>query len=172
MDWTVIQQLIRIGLYNAGALFLGKSVADGDMYQAAIGGVVSLVAFGWWLYQQRKGKGVPPIAPVLAFVIIAPLLLGGCTSVQDALAKAVSIMTTVRTTLTEVRAGISTGCSALGLAESEAAAVSATCGAKVSRLKAGVIAICQNQALLTDDVVGNYFSTVANAVKQAQAACK
>lgn len=171
MDWSIIQQLIRIALYNAGALFLGKSVADGDMYQAAIGGVISIVAFGWWLYQQRKGKGTPPIMPVLALMLILPLL-GGCTTVQDALAKAVSIMTTVRTTLTEVRAGISTGCSALGLAESEAAAVSATCGAKVSRLKAGVIAICQNQALLTDDVVGNYFSTVANAVKQAQAACK
>jgi hypothetical protein len=172
MDWSVIQQLIRIALYNAGALFLGKSVADGDLYQAAIGGVVSIVAFGWWLYQERKGKGVPPIAPVLAFVIIAPLLLGGCTSIQDGLAKAMAFMGQVRSTLVEVREGIRVGCNAIGLAEQEAATVNATCQTKVSKLRAGVEAICRNQSLLTDDVVGNYFSTVANAVKQAQASCK
>jgi len=111
------------------------------------------------------------IITVVAVLMLAPML-GGCNTLQEALAKAVSVMTTVKTTLSEVRAGISTGCSALGLAEQEAATVSATCGAKVSKLKAGVIAICQNQALLTDDVVGNYFSSVANAVKQSQAACK
>lgn len=111
------------------------------------------------------------IKPLLVLVVIAPLL-GGCNTLQEALAKAVAVMTTVKSTLTEVRAGISAGCSALGIAEQEAASISASCGAKVSKLKAGVTAICQNQALLTDDVVGNYFSTIANAVKQAQSTCK
>lgn len=171
MDWNVIQQLIRITLYNAGALFLGKSVADGDLYQAAIGGVISILAFGWWIYQQRKGKGTPPFVPILALLVVLPLL-GGCVSVQDALARAMTFMGQVRTTLVEVREGIRAGCNAIGIAEQEAATVNPACQQKVSKLKASVTAICQNQALLTDDVVGNYFSSVANAVKQAQAACK
>lgn len=48
------EQVIRIVLYNGAGMWLGKSVADGEMVQAAIGGIVALVTFGWWYYQQRK----------------------------------------------------------------------------------------------------------------------
>jgi len=110
------------------------------------------------------------IIPIVAVLMLAPVL-GGCNSIAEALARAAQIMAQVRTSLAEVREGIAVGCNALGIAEAEAATKSEACVAKVSKLKAGVIAICQNRALLTDDVVGNYFSTVANAVKQAQKAC-
>ncbi|HWV44146.1 hypothetical protein [Pseudorhodoplanes sp.] len=167
------EQMLRIVLYNALGAWLGYSVADGAMAQAAIAGVCAIITFGWWVYRNWKGKApIPPVAPVLAFVIIAPMLLGGCTTIQDGLAKAMAFIGQVRTTLVEVREGIRVGCNAIGLAEQEAATVNATCVQKVSKLRAGVEAICKNQALLTDDVVGNYFSTVANAVKQAQVSCK
>ena len=110
------------------------------------------------------------IIPIVAVLMLAPAL-GGCNSIAEALARAVQIMSQVRSSLAEVREGIAVGCNALGIAEVEAAAKSEACVVKVSKLKAGVIAICQNRALLTDEVVGNYFSTVANAVKQAQKAC-
>lgn len=110
------------------------------------------------------------VIPLIALLFLAPTL-GGCNTVAEALARAAQIMSQVRTSLAEVREGIAVGCSALGIAEAEAAAKSEACGVKVTRLKAGVLAICQNRALLTDEVVGNYFSSVANAVKQAQKAC-
>lgn len=107
--------------------------------------------------------------PILALLLLAPAL-SGCTTVQEALARAASVMAKVRTTLVEVRGGISEGCRALGIAEQQPA--SQACAQKVSRLRAGVAAICQNQDKLTDNVVGNYYSSVKNAVKQAQAACQ
>jgi hypothetical protein len=48
------EQVLRILLYNGAGMWLGKSVADGEMTQAAISGIVALATFGWWLYQQRK----------------------------------------------------------------------------------------------------------------------
>lgn len=110
------------------------------------------------------------VIAIVAILLLAPAL-GGCNTIAEGFARAVQIMTQVRTSLSEIREGIAVGCNALGIAEAEAAAKSAACVAQVSKLKAGVIAICQNRALLTDDVVGNYFSSVANAVKQAQKAC-
>jgi hypothetical protein len=52
MDTT--QQFIRIVLYHVGAYFFGDAIASGEIYQAAIGGAVSVVAFGWWFWQNRK----------------------------------------------------------------------------------------------------------------------
>lgn len=50
------EQLIRIALNAGGAAIFGDAVAGGDMYQAAAGGVVSLISFGWWMYSNRKAK--------------------------------------------------------------------------------------------------------------------
>lgn len=49
-----IEQLIRISLYVGGSYFLGDAVANGEMYQAAIGGVVAVVSFGWWLVSNNS----------------------------------------------------------------------------------------------------------------------
>lgn len=54
MTWDTIQQLIRIGAYAGGSMFFGKEIADGDLYQAAIGGVISVGAFVWWMMAQSK----------------------------------------------------------------------------------------------------------------------
>lgn len=49
-----IEQLARIALYHIGAYFLGDAIASGAEYQAAVGGAVSIVAFVWWAYRNRK----------------------------------------------------------------------------------------------------------------------
>lgn len=48
MKWDTVQQLIRILGYAGGSYVLGEGVADGEMYQAAIGGAVNIGAFLWW----------------------------------------------------------------------------------------------------------------------------
>ena len=50
------EQLIRIGAYMAGSALFGQAFASGDMYQQAVGAVVNLGAFGWWLYANKKAK--------------------------------------------------------------------------------------------------------------------
>lgn len=54
MNWSTLQQLIRILLYSGGSAVLGESLASGEMFQAAIGGVVSIAAFAWWIVRERK----------------------------------------------------------------------------------------------------------------------
>ena len=56
MNWATLQQLIRILLYSGGSMAFGEGTADGELYQAAIGGVVSISAFVWWIISQRKGS--------------------------------------------------------------------------------------------------------------------
>lgn len=53
MQFSTIEQLIRIVAYAAGSYVLGTAVADGEMFQAAIGGLVSVSAFVWWLIFER-----------------------------------------------------------------------------------------------------------------------
>ena len=53
MTWDTLQQLVRIVAYSAGAYLLGEGVADGAQFQQAIGGVVSVAAFGWWFTRER-----------------------------------------------------------------------------------------------------------------------
>lgn len=53
MSWDTIQQVIRIIGYAVGSYFLGTAVADGEMFQAALGGLTSVGAFAWWLVAQR-----------------------------------------------------------------------------------------------------------------------
>lgn len=50
------EQLIRIALNAGGAAIFGDAIAGGDMYQAAVGGAVSLISFGWWLYRKQAAK--------------------------------------------------------------------------------------------------------------------
>ena len=55
MSWDAIQQIIRIIAYAAGGYFLGDAVTSGEMFQAAVAGLLSVGAFVWWLvYQQNK----------------------------------------------------------------------------------------------------------------------
>ena len=54
MKWETAQQLIRIGGYALGSAFLGEAVADGEQFQAAIGGVVAVSSFVWWIVSERN----------------------------------------------------------------------------------------------------------------------
>ena len=54
MNWDSIQQLLRILLYAIGGYFLGDAVTEGEAFQAAVGGVLSVGAFIWWLMWERQ----------------------------------------------------------------------------------------------------------------------
>jgi hypothetical protein len=53
MSWDAIQQIIRIVAYAVGGYFLGDSVTSGETFGAAVGGLISIGAFVWWLVYQR-----------------------------------------------------------------------------------------------------------------------
>lgn len=53
-NWDTVQQFIRILLYMIGGAIFGSEVADGDVYQGAIGGAVSIGAFVWWWVWERR----------------------------------------------------------------------------------------------------------------------
>jgi hypothetical protein len=53
MNWDTIQQVIRIIGYAVGSYFLGTAVADGETFQAALGGLTSVGAFVWWVVAER-----------------------------------------------------------------------------------------------------------------------
>ena len=59
MTWDTIQQLIRIVMYSGGSYWFGSSVASGDLYQAAIGGVVGVGAFVWWYVWDHNRPAAP-----------------------------------------------------------------------------------------------------------------
>ncbi len=59
MNWDTIQQLIRIVAYSGGSFFFGDAVANGELFQAAIGGGLAVVAFIWWYVKERS----KPVAP-------------------------------------------------------------------------------------------------------------
>lgn len=54
MDWSQIQQVIRIVLYTVGGIWLGKDIADGDTFQAALGGLLNVGAFAWWWFSSTR----------------------------------------------------------------------------------------------------------------------
>jgi hypothetical protein len=54
MNWDSIQQLVRIVAYAVGGYLLGDAVANSEQFQAAVGGLVSVGAFAWWFYWERK----------------------------------------------------------------------------------------------------------------------
>ena len=51
---TSVEQLIRIGLFTAGGFFLGDGVANSEMYQAAVSGLIQVGTFAWWMYRNSK----------------------------------------------------------------------------------------------------------------------
>jgi membrane protein DedA with SNARE-associated domain len=53
MTWDSIQQLVRIVLYAIGGYLFGESVADGELYQGVISGVLGIGAFVWWWVWNR-----------------------------------------------------------------------------------------------------------------------
>lgn len=54
MNWDTVQQLIRIVGYALGGYVFGDSVASGELFQAALGGLVAVGAFVWWLVWERN----------------------------------------------------------------------------------------------------------------------
>lgn len=59
-----LEQLIRIALYTAGGILLGKGVTDSAEFQTGVGALIQLGTVGWWYYQNRKTKVVPQEAKV------------------------------------------------------------------------------------------------------------
>lgn len=106
------------------------------------------------------------IAAIAAVLAIGPVA-GGCT-VEGALADAARFMMQIKSSLAEASETIRVGCNTIGIVEQEAAVVSPVCGQKVSRVRAGIEAICRDRALLTDDVIGNYVKAIGAAVKNAK----
>jgi peptidoglycan hydrolase-like protein with peptidoglycan-binding domain len=54
MQWSTVEQLIRIAAYVGGSALLGQQVADGQMFQAALAGLLPVAAFLWWLIFERN----------------------------------------------------------------------------------------------------------------------
>lgn len=54
MTWDSLQQFIRISLYMGGSAVFGAEVADGELFQGAIGGALAIGSFAWWLLWERK----------------------------------------------------------------------------------------------------------------------
>lgn len=54
MSWDSVQQVIRIAAYAIGGYIFGDAVAQGAQFQAAVGGVVSIGAFVWWVAFERN----------------------------------------------------------------------------------------------------------------------
>lgn len=107
-------------------------------------------------------------------VLVLALAAGGCNSqtAKDWLARVVAAVNLVKSSLQEARETIRVGCSALNIREVEAEQIGEQCRRTVVGIKAGVVAVCQNVDLLTDNEVGNYVKSIGTAVKSAQQACK
>lgn len=57
MNWATLQQLIRIFTYAIGSAVFGADVADGELFEGALSGLVAIGAFVWWIVAERsKGK--------------------------------------------------------------------------------------------------------------------
>jgi hypothetical protein len=54
MQWSTVEQLIRIAAYVGGSARLGQQVADGQLFQAALSGLVPVAAFLWWLLFEKN----------------------------------------------------------------------------------------------------------------------
>ena len=58
MNVDTIKQLVRIIGYAAGSYFFSAGVADGELFQQALGGGVAVVAFIWWVITERNKPAV------------------------------------------------------------------------------------------------------------------
>lgn len=59
MTWASIQQFLRIALYTGGGMIFGEAFMDGELVQGAIGGLLSIGAFVWWLVWERNTEHLP-----------------------------------------------------------------------------------------------------------------
>lgn len=57
MDWSQIQQVLRIILYTGGGWLLGQEVVDGSLFQQALGGVLAVGSFVWWFFSRTRTDG-------------------------------------------------------------------------------------------------------------------
>lgn len=63
MKLDTLKELVRIvGLALGGALF-GEGVAEGEQFQAALSGVVSIAAFIWWIVAKWNAARVAKELP-------------------------------------------------------------------------------------------------------------
>lgn len=56
MKFSTVEQLIRILAYTGGSFAFGDAIANGETFQAAIGGAIAVGAFVWWLVFERNRK--------------------------------------------------------------------------------------------------------------------
>lgn len=54
MTGESLEQLVRIILFSIGGYFFGDGVVGLEVFQAAVGGAVSIATFGWWYFWERK----------------------------------------------------------------------------------------------------------------------
>jgi hypothetical protein len=55
MKWDTVQQLVRILLYTGGGYFFGEATVEGELFQAAAAGVLSIGAFlWWWMWEHQR----------------------------------------------------------------------------------------------------------------------
>lgn len=54
MSWDSVQQVVRIILYALGGYFFGEGVTDSSWFQQAVGGVLAVGSFAWWMIWDRS----------------------------------------------------------------------------------------------------------------------
>jgi hypothetical protein len=59
MNVDSLQQFVRIVLFAIGGYFLGDGAMSTDVAQAAVGGVVSVATFVWWLVWDKGKDHIP-----------------------------------------------------------------------------------------------------------------
>lgn len=67
MNWDSLQQVLRILLYAIGGYFLGDAVTEGEAFRAAVGGVLAVGSFLWWLVWERNRPGAMSVVGVIIF---------------------------------------------------------------------------------------------------------
>lgn len=50
MNFDTVQQFLRIVLFAIGGWFLGDGIVESSAFESAVGGFISIVALGWWMY--------------------------------------------------------------------------------------------------------------------------
>lgn len=56
IQFTFIEQILRIAAFTIGSYFLGDGLAENEEFQAAVGGLVAAVGFVWWAYREYRTK--------------------------------------------------------------------------------------------------------------------
>lgn len=64
MTWQTVQQVLRILLYTLGSFLFGESIADGELFQGLIGGVMSVGSFLWWILWERNRPAIEVVRKV------------------------------------------------------------------------------------------------------------